>query len=173
MPFFSDDEIRENFYIWQMFRDGAVTLVHRQPILTKLIAELTAGGSDVRTVKCEFDQMRELDDALRSVLKMEKGWGRDSFNSQMWDLEFPDCKGLVIVLSKIDEYYRVYPTYFWDILDILAVHCRKRMLMGERLLVVLQADDRNIKIKDVGAVSPQTGFIEHLKLGGDSHPKAE
>ena len=162
MAAFSEKEIRDNFTIWQVFRDGAIVFVQRQPVLHRLLRDLSENGYDIRTIECDFEDERDLESELRRVFELESGWGRDALNSQMWDLQFPQCTGLVIVLTQIDEFNHRFPKYFWNIVDILAHHCRIRMLMGERLLVVLQTDDGNMNLDDVGAVTPRWSHLENM-----------
>ena len=138
-----------------MFRDGAVAFLHDIPVLDKLTRDLTERGYIVHNVDCRIENERDLEHELRRRLNLHAGFGLDAFNSQMGDIEFPDCKGIVIALTSIDEYYARFPSYFWNIVDILANHCRYRMLLGERLLVMLQTSDQNITLAPVGAVLPR------------------
>jgi hypothetical protein len=168
LPPFTKDEIRENFYIWQMFRDGAVALVHNVPVLNKLRDDLSNSGYEIRTVDCRLNSDRDLEHALRRELGLEPGFGRDAFHSQMWDLEFAQCTGVVLILTHIDDFNRRFPTYFWDIIDILADHCRIKMLTGERFLIMLHAEDRNIHLDPVGAVRPRECFLRNPPIDPDA-----
>ena len=168
---FTEDEIREHFFIWQMFRDGAVAVVHDTPVFDKLTIDLNERGYLVHKIDCRFEDPRDLEHELRRQLNLRADIGRDAFNSQMWDIEFPDCKGMVIALTSFDEFYARFPKYSWDIIDILANHCRIRMLFGERLLIMLHSTDRNIKVEPVGAVELQQCFMRNCPA--DLNPNAE
>ena len=59
--------------------------------------------------------------------------------------------GMALVFFSFDSLYKRSPGWSWDVLNIIAVVSRRLLLMGRRLLALVQSDDRDINVNPVGA----------------------
>lgn len=159
MAAFSESEIDRNFYIWQMFRDGGVVLVHSQTLLQEIIAELLSENYAVHECDGTSADKVAFEKSLRSTLGFPTGQpgqtNLDAVNDFVCDLLFPtDRAGVVVVVRHIQRLNEKEPRYLHDIADIFARESRYHMCLGQRLLLVLQSDDSEIQLDAVGGLKP-------------------
>ncbi len=144
-----------------MFRDGAVSTIHRSDVYTKLVGDLNRLGYQVCEIDCRFNDKRELENELRRALALSDGRGLDALNSQLGDWEFPDCTGFVISLTNVGEFNQQFKQYLWHIIDMLVRESRMRMLHGQRLLVMLYSTD-GIDVDPIGATKITECFLKSV-----------
>jgi hypothetical protein len=59
--------------------------------------------------------------------------------------------GRVVVFERFDQLYVRTPEWAWSLPDIFASLSRRHLLVGKRLLVLLQSDDPGLLVRPVGA----------------------
>ena len=144
---------------WQKFDYGLlmnspVTLYHRSEILNKTIIQLRDAGYGIDEFDCsawksESDFHREI--ALGLEFPDYYGQNLDAFNDCMRDFEVSDLGGRTIILRKFDSFASYEPKAAQIILDILARSSWGFLLMGRRLITLVQSDDPQIIFDVVGA----------------------
>lgn len=90
-----------------------------------------------------------LDDCLGDVASGEYGWD-------------VSATGLVVLLRRFDAYVRTNHRSAQKLLDILSRNARKGLLIGNRLLCVVQTDDPQSSFEPVGAMSVDWNDAERL-----------
>jgi RNAse (barnase) inhibitor barstar len=80
-----------------------------------------------------------LNDCMRDVASCEYGWR-------------PDATGLVIVLRAFDAFARLDRRTAQIMLDILADQARAAILIGNRIICLVQSDDPELTCEPVGAM---------------------
>ena len=80
------------------------------------------------------------DDCLGDLAEHDYGWT-------------PDVTGLVLVFNRYDEFAQRRPVTAQKVLDIVARRSRGAMLLGERLIGLVQSDDGQIEFHRVGATN--------------------
>ena len=158
MATFTDYEIEHHWHIWQMYRDGAVALVHRETLLDQIIAELEDAEYVTHTCDAGSGDQFAFEKSLRSMLGFPAGQSDqtslDSFNDHLSDLQFSKCTGIVVIVTRIQRLHERNSMYLHNIMDIFAVQSRYHLCFGHRLMLVLQSDDRDIQLRPVGGRLP-------------------
>ena len=125
MATFSDSEIERHWHIWQMYRDGAVALIHRETILNQIIAELEDAGYLIHICDAKHGDKIAFEKTLRSILDFPAGrpdqTNLDALNDYLGDLEFPGCTGIVVVARHVQELHERDAPYLYNVMDIFAI----------------------------------------------------
>ncbi len=152
MAAFHPDEWQK--FDYQLLRNSPVTLYHRLEVLDQVLLQLKTEGYtidelDCSTWKSEVDFHRD----IAKCLEFPDYYGQnlDAFNDCMKDIEVPDLGGRIIVLRKFDSFARHEPEVAQSVLDILARSSWRFLLMGQRLMTLVQSDDPRIAFDRVGA----------------------
>lgn len=158
MATFTESEIHRHWHVWQMYRDGPVALVHRESLLDQIIVELKDAGYIVHICNTESSDEISFEKTLRSVLGFPANQlgqtNLNAFNDSLSDLEFPNCTGIVVVVKHVQKLHENDPIYLHMIMDIFAEQSRYHLCFGHRLMLVLQSDDRDIRLQPVGGRRP-------------------
>jgi hypothetical protein len=67
---------------------------------------------------------------------------------------------MAFVFLHFDSVWRKSPERCWHVLDIFAENSRVKMLEGNRLLILVQVDDRRTYLKPVDATGAGANFAE-------------
>jgi hypothetical protein len=159
MASFTSSEIDRNIYIWQMFRDGGVALVHSETLLLQMLNELESENYTLHECKDTWSEKVTFEKNLRKALNLPAGakgkTNLDSLNDLVGDLSFPeDSTGVVVVARHIQRLHEQEPRYLHNIADIFASAARYHMCLGQRLLLILQSDDTGLHLDVVGGFRP-------------------
>ena len=90
-----------------------------------------------------------LNDCMRDVASGDYGWT-------------PDATGLVIVLRAFDAFTRMNRSAAQVMLDIFAKQARTAMLVGNRVICLVQSNDPNLTFAPVGAMPVMWNDAEWL-----------
>jgi RNAse (barnase) inhibitor barstar len=91
------------------------------------------------------------------------GENLNAFNDCLRDLEIPYESGYAIIFYKFNVFAEKYPKVAWTILDILEDQSRSYLLIGKRLIALIQTDDPAIQFEPVGARAVNWNNKEWLK----------
>lgn len=139
---------------WQILVNGSISLYYDRIILEKDVQRLRSAGYQLHTF--DFHSIKtkeEFHKKAKIELKFPDYYGENisAFSDcLMFDLPIPEEGGIAIVLKSFDEYYRVDEGYAHEILERLDECSRRQMLFGNRFLTLIQIDDKNMFIKEVG-----------------------
>jgi hypothetical protein len=144
---FTQEEIDADWPIWDLFQNGGVVLFRRQDLLQATIERLTAAKYKVVAADCrQHANISMLCGAVVTSLGVAdcESVNLDSFNDFVWQIEFDGQKGVVIALTNFMDAWKLESKRALDVADILANNHRDHLLMGNRLLTLLQCDDPNM-----------------------------
>jgi hypothetical protein len=93
---------------------------------------------------------------IRRALGFAKSYGRnaDAFVDLAYELPIRPDTGLVLALTRFDEYIRRQPTSAVQLLQTFAKVAWSHLVENRRLLILVQSDDPRIEIPLVGARRP-------------------
>jgi len=142
-----------------LVQNSFVTMFHGLTLLESTVAWLRAHGYDV----IEFDSHTwEIDanmyDDVATRLDFPNHFGRNvsALNDCLSDVachEYgcrPDATGLVLVMRGFDTFAAADPGTAQALLDIVADQARRAILVGHRLMCLLQSNDPQLRFADVG-----------------------
>ena len=139
---------------WRILMNGSVSLYHDEGILKKDIQWLKNAGYQLYILDCHIIKTREeFHKKVKENLKFPDYYGENmsAFSDcLMSDLSVPEDGGVAIILKGFDEYYRIDEDYAHEILERLELNSRRWMLFGNRFLTLIQIDDKDILIKEIG-----------------------
>ncbi len=159
MAAFSDDEIAENPGVWDLFQNGGVVLFKEREILKLAAGQLASCGYVVHLVDCQDHHDEE---SILKAIVNALGIARypnmclDGFNDFISQIEFSDWTGVIVVLLGFHRFRQACPESAFFILDIMADNHRSHLLLGNRLLTLVQSDDPRLdeRIGKVGGYQP-------------------
>ena len=157
---------------WQLLQNGFVTKFWSRDLFTATKGSLTEMGYKV--VALDAGEWQTKQDALLSLghaLAFPSYYGRnlDALVDCLRDVATfdygsdPESEGTVVALDHYDKFAVLLPEAAWTILDILADTGRQALLIGHRLIVILQSDDGGLTFGTVGGTSVGWNRREFLK----------
>ena len=154
MASFREDSNDNQDSDWGLLFYGPVTLYMRVDVLERHLEWLRAhhyvvNDLDARDWASEEDFHRGVQRGLG--LPESYHHNLDVFTDFARELPVPDVGGRAIVFRAFDTFFRTCPSVAHAALDILAVCSRHRSLVGQRLVILVQAETR-LPIDPVGAV---------------------
>jgi hypothetical protein len=95
--------------------------------------------------------------------------GLDGFNDFISQIEFDCVTGVIVVLTAFHQFRQTFPNSAYHILDIMADNHRSHMLLGNRLLTLVQSDDPRIdeQLGTIGGYKPIWNQAEWLNGNRD------
>jgi hypothetical protein len=162
---FTEQEIVDQWPVFQLFQNGGVVLFYRQEILDDATDTLTLNGYQVHKIDCQqHSDKQALLFAIVDSLKITRyqGINLNGFNDFLAEIDFAGCTGVVVVLKAFHEFRQAFPECARHILDIMAVNQRWHMLFGNRLLTLVQSDEPRIheQIGQIGGCHPEWNWAE-------------
>lgn len=149
-----------------------VTMFWKMPVLDETLDWLRVHDYDV----VEFDtatwasSVDMVDDMARRLsFPSHSGQNLDALNDCLRDVAAghygwrPDAAGLVIVLRAFDRFTAIERTTAQHVLDILANQAHSAILIGNRILCLVQSDDPALDFEPVGAMPVVWNDVEWLK----------
>jgi hypothetical protein len=161
MPPFRPDEFGRIDY--QLMQNSPVALYHSPAILGEHAAELEALGYRCPALEARgWDTEERLHDDFARVLDFPDYYGRnlDALNDCLWDLPYDGRTGIGLVITGYDTFAARFPRVAWDVLDIIGHNSRDALLVGNRLLALVQSDDPRLHFEPVGGTAPTWNFRE-------------
>ena len=139
----------------QLMQSSAVTLYHKHNFLAQDVSCLQQFGYHVYTldaahwkVPADFhaDAKREL--ALPEYYAANLAAWLDCLG----ELDIPETGGVVVQIRHFDAFARIDPHFAHTLLDSIESASRRFLLLGRRLLALVQSDDPRIRFERIGAV---------------------
>lgn len=165
---FTEKEIEEQWPIWELFQNGGVVLFRDPAILDDVTSNLTRNGYRVRITDCdhwsdEQSTMLAIVDSLR--IPRYQNIGLDGFNDYIRQIDFDGGTGVVVALMAFHRFWQTFPKCAFHVLDMLADNHRSHMLLGKRLLTLVQSEDPRIdeQIGIIGGYRPNWNSAEWLR----------
>ncbi|TCM47713.1 barstar family protein [Kribbella sp. VKM Ac-2568] len=156
---------------YQLMANGSVTLFWQPEVLNKTTGWLAKHGYQV--VRVDTSGWRsddDLHDGLSLALDFPEYYGRNlaALNDSLSDVAAGDLgwtdddTGLVLVLEHYDAFATADPALAHHLLDVFAVQARHALLIGHRLLCLVQSDNPDLVLTPVGATPIPWNPIEWL-----------
>ena len=151
-PFAEDPEYRERLD-WALLEHGAVTLYHRANVLAEDQAWLVRAGYRVHELDAaQWKGAADFHAAARAALAFPD-WYQPTFASfvdAMAELPVPARGGAAIVIRRYDRFAKAERELAQWVLDAIETTSRQNLLMGRRLLALVQCDDARMRFEAVG-----------------------
>jgi RNAse (barnase) inhibitor barstar len=173
MAVFITNEVNDQRLDWTILRDGGIALYLRTEILVDDVNWLKLNGYRIVSFEtADWLSEDQLHDSLKAELSFPAYYGNNlnALDECMSDdLVVPDTGGLVLVLNHYDHFIKadlrcgLNETSTAEIvLDIFARAVRYHMLLGRRLLILVQSDDPRIKFGRLGGMPASWNSREWL-----------
>jgi Barstar (barnase inhibitor) len=145
---------------YRLLAGSPVTLFWRPSILADSEEWLIERGYHVQSLAASaWSTPLDFHRAIAAALDFPSYYGKnlDALNDCLGDVVdhaygWPDAAtGLVLVFQRYDRFAANWPDLAQAVLDIIARHSRRALLIGERLICLVQSDDPAIQFAPVGA----------------------
>ncbi len=145
---------------WALLKNSHVHLYWRDQVLEETVNWLQGHGYHVLATNAgQWAEPADMHSDLARLLAFPSYYGRnlDALNDCLRDVaayEYgarQDSAGTVLVLTHFDAFARTHRNVAQALLDIFAGVARRAMLVGHRMLCLVQSDDPAIEFGPVGA----------------------
>jgi Barstar (barnase inhibitor) len=171
MSVFGQDD--DNTLDYQVLRDGSVSLYRNLLILEEDLQWFRQRRYRIYRMDCTtWTSEAALHESLQTTFMFPAYYGknRNALWDSMSDLDIPDDGGVTIVLSSYDVYANgagAAPspsgtTAAEALLDIFATTSRSMLLIGKRLITLVQSSDPSIRFGKLGGNEPSWNRREWL-----------
>jgi RNAse (barnase) inhibitor barstar len=165
MASFRDDPDEFQRLDWSLLQNGPITLYFKRAFLEEDVAWLVERGYEINRLDC--GEWQEAGGALADLARVLRfpdyfGGNLDALNDCFGDLSVPDGSGRAIVLEHFDVARARLGSFCSALLDILASQSRTHLLLGRRLMGLVQSDDPHISLAPVGATPVEWNRREWL-----------
>lgn len=149
-PFSENDAGRLD---WQLMQNGAVTLYFQTAILKEDLAWLREHGYQIENIDCR--DLVGFQHQMSRVFKFKEQFGYDEWTGNLdalndaFGIAFEG--GLVFCFIRFDLLKAASPDLAQGILDIIESNSRYNLLLGRRLMALVQSDDPRIQFGPLGA----------------------
>jgi RNAse (barnase) inhibitor barstar len=138
-----------------LLQSSAVTLYHKASLLAQDIACLQQLGYRVHTLDAAlWKTAADFHADAKREFAFPDYYSANliSWIDALGDLEIPHEGGVVIQFRHFDVFARAEPHFAHTLLDSIESASRRFLLLGQRLLALLQSDDPRIRFERIGAV---------------------
>lgn len=153
LPPFAEDAAYRERLDWALLERGAVTLYHRAQVLAEDQAWLVRAGYRVHELDAsKWAGASDFHAAVRAALAFPD-WYQPTFASfvdAMAELAIPARGGAVIVMRRYDRFAKAEHELAQWVLDAIETTSRQNLLLGRRLLALVQCDDPRTRFEAVG-----------------------
>ena len=156
MAVFRDDSDDFQRLDYALLQNGSITLYYRAEFLAEDVEWLTAHDYRIDSFNCAAWQTKqEMLAAFASTLEFPSYFGQnlDALNDCLSDVDVQENGGRVLVFHRYDAFAVKMPEIALTVLDIIETNSRLFLLLGKRLLTLLQSDDPQIQFNAVGGYS--------------------
>ena len=157
MPPFGRNEWREEDF--QLLRNSAIHLFWQRVILDETVSKLRDGGYTVIALDAgQWSSPTDLHADIAREFSFPAYYGKnmDALNDCLRDIALGEegaaaKTATALVLDRFDAFVRTDPSAAHTLIDIFAHNSRLAMLVGHRMVCLLQTDDPRLKLPPVGA----------------------
>jgi hypothetical protein len=158
MATFTEDD--QNRLDWRLLRDGAVTLYFRRSFFDQDAAWLKDNGYAVHVIDCT--ESSRFDWEMTRAFKFKENFGYepwtgnlDALNDAFRCLDFDSLTGIALCFVRFDALFAKDSRLANGVLDVVECRSRENLLVGNRLLALVQSNEPFIQIAPIGARTPQ------------------
>jgi RNAse (barnase) inhibitor barstar len=139
----------------RLLQSGAVALYHKHAVLSQDVTWLEQAGYRVHTLDAaKWTSASDFHGEAKRVLAFPDYYSGNlaSWIDCLGELDVPDNGGVVLQIRHFDAFARVEPQFAHTILDSIESASRRFLIVGRRLLALVQSDDPRIRFERVGAL---------------------
>jgi hypothetical protein len=163
---------------WMLLRDGCVSKFWQPVVFDAALAQLASLGYEI--VRLDASLWSDLDamyDDVAEGFDFPDHFGRnanallDCF-SDVAGYEYgahADATGMVLAVDRYDSFAATDPEAAHALVDAFARQARVGLLVGHRMMCLLQTDDPDLEVPDVGASAVRWNMTEFLSA--TRHPE--
>jgi RNAse (barnase) inhibitor barstar len=158
-PFRSPDDFDR--LDWEILRNGPTYLYFSREVLAADVEWFRQHGYRIHTFDCStWTSERALHDQLSHAFRFPAYYGRNlvALEECFCDIDVPQEGGVALVLTSFDAFAKRAPDDSWHVLNIIALTSRYVLLMGKRLVALIQSNDEDISLKEIGGRTPTTNL---------------
>ncbi|MGH9269450.1 MAG: barstar family protein [Acidimicrobiales bacterium] len=157
---------------WSLFLNGFVHLFWRREVLEEAVRWLQDNGYAIRRMDASgWVSAEDFDDAISRALDFPDYYGRNlnalldclrDVGSYYYGAD-PDASGTAAVILGYDAFAARYRDLAQGVLDVFATAALESLLIGHRMLLLVQSNDPKLRFDDVGAQQVRWNPKEWLK----------
>ena len=139
----------------RLLQSGAVALYHKHAVLSLDVAWFQQAGYRVHTLDAAaWTSPADFHAEVKRELALPEYYVGNlaSWIDALGDLDVPEDGGVVLQVRHFDAFARLDPQFAHTILDSIESASRRFLVLGRRLLALVQSDDARIRFERVGAM---------------------
>lgn len=139
----------------RLLQSGAVALYHKHTVLALDVAWFQQAGYRVYALDAAtWKSAADFHAAVKRELTLPEYYASNlaAWIDCLGDLDVPDDGGVVLQIRHFDAFARLDPHFAHTILDSMESASRRFLVLGRRLLALVQSDDARIRFERVGAM---------------------
>lgn len=140
---------------YELLLNGSITLYFRPDYLAEDASWLKAHDYRLDSFDCSaWDSEETMYEALATTLEFPEYFGRnlDAVNDCLSDIEVSEDGGRAFIFHRYDVFAAKMPKVAWQLLNIVQNNSWHFLLLGRRLMTLVQSNDPGIRFEPVGVI---------------------
>ena len=148
----------------QILKDGPICKYFKNSILDEDVNWFIENRFDVYDMNTRDWNRSNFHKRIKQKLNFPDYYGEnlDAFDDCLGDMRNPRYEGVVLVFRGYDEFINNSNKLAETILDIVAKESRVWLLEGQKLISLIQTNNPNLELPELGGVSPTWNSEEWL-----------
>ena len=150
-----DDRLALDRLDIRLLQNGAVALYHKHAVLALDLAWFVRAGYRVHTLDAaSWKSSADFHTEAKRELALPDYYGANlaAWIDCLGDLDVPLEGGVVLQIRHFDAFARIDSQFAHTILDSIESASRRFLIVGRRLIALVQSDDARIRFERVGAM---------------------
>ncbi len=151
----------------RLLRHGAITKFFRREPFQRTVAELAKAGYRAHLI--DADDASVFRAQMTRALRFQENFGYepwtgslDALNDAFRSVDFESVTGVVFAFSRFELLHAADPRFGEGVLDILESASREHLVLGMRLIGLVQSDDPRLELPACGGRAPAWNDEEWL-----------
>jgi len=148
----------------EILRDSPICKYYKSSILDEDVNWFMENRFDVYDISVKGWSRKNFHKHIKSELNFPDYYGENlnAFNDCLEDMKNEKYKGVVIVLRRFDDFLNSDRKSAEAILDITARQSRTWLINGQKLIGLIQSNEPNLELPELGGVNPSWNSAEWL-----------
>ncbi len=148
----------------QILRDGPICLYFKNTILDEDLNWFSNNDFEVIDMNTQSWNRKNAHKYLKTALNFPDYYGEnlDAFNDSLGDMYNERFKGLILIFRQYDNFVSEDQEFAEGILDVIARNSREWLLIGQKLITLVQSNNPNLYFPKLGGISPNWNAAEWL-----------
>jgi RNAse (barnase) inhibitor barstar len=148
----------------EILKDGPICLYHNDDILNKDFSWFNDNNFEVIDMNCQTWTKNNFHKKIKGAMFFPEYYGENlnAFHDCLSEMHNTKYRGLILIFRNFDNIVEQYRATSEGILDSIARTSREWLVDGHKLICLIQSNDPDLHLPELGGLSPAWNGSEWL-----------